>query len=95
MTGDSPQIDIMNAFTAGAVGFLVGLFKDRAFGVLDGVVRPVPAPGAPADGAAKAAATAAVATARIALENASAKAKTGAADAPQALADALAAFKKA
>jgi len=101
VTGDSPQVDIMNPFTAGAVGFLVGLFKDRAFGLLDGVVRqPAPPPGTPtagtpADGAAKVAATATLAAARIALEDASAKAKAGAADAPQALADALAAFKHA
>lgn len=96
VTGDSPQIDIMNPFTAGAVGFLVGLFKDRAFGLLDGVVRqPAPPPGTPAEGAAKVAATATLAAARVALEDASAKAKAGAADAPQALADALAAFKHA
>ena len=31
-------IDILNPFTAATVGLLVGLFKDRAFGLIDGVV---------------------------------------------------------
>lgn len=32
------QIDILNPFTAAAAGFLVGLFSDKAFRMLDGVV---------------------------------------------------------
>jgi hypothetical protein len=95
LTGDASHVDILNPFTTGAVGFLVGLFKDRAFGLLDGVVR-APVNGATGqDPAAKAAAIAALATARTALEQATAKVKANAPDGPQALSDALAAFKKA
>ena len=92
LTGDASHVDILNPFTTGSVGFLVGLFKDRAFGLLDNVVR-APANGAPGpDPAAK---TAALATARTALEQATTKVKANAPDGPQALSDALAAFKQA
>lgn len=95
LTGDATHVDILNPFTTGAVGFLVGLFKDRAFGLLDGVVR-APANGAPDQtSAAKAAATAAMATARSALEQATVKVKANAPDGPQALSDALTAFRQA
>jgi hypothetical protein len=95
LTGDAAHVDILNPFTTGAVGFLVGLFKDRAFGLLDGVVRVPANPASGQDPAAKAAATAALATARTALEQATAKVKANAPDGPQALSDALAAFKQA
>jgi hypothetical protein len=84
LTGDASHIDILNPFTAGAVGFLVGLFKDRVFGLLDGVVRQ---PGGATT------AQKAMGAAETALANA--KAQQGTTAGPQALSDALTAFKQA
>lgn len=84
LTGDAAHVDILNPFTTGAVGFLVGLFKDRAFGLLDGAVRQ-PGGAAPAQKA--------MSDAETALANA--KAQEGTSTGPKALSDALTAFKQA
>ena len=73
-------IDVLNPFTAGAVGFLVGLFNDRVFGLLDGVVRkPAPAATPPATPQAGAPPAAAVAAAVAATNRVAAVAALGAA----------------